>query len=96
MADRPVSVRYDPSTGALVVETGGPTITVDELGDAVSFIRADDDDERHAFFVTRPEADVLLKMVNYILDKVKVTEASRNHLQAVKPRLEALLSALGE
>jgi hypothetical protein len=90
----PISIRFDVATGALSIETGGPTITVEDLGALAGVTRVDEDDEeRVALFVTIAEADVLLKMVNYIIDKVKVTEGSRAALEAVKPRLEALRDA---
>lgn len=90
----PVGLRFDVATGALFIETGGPTVTIEDLGPLAGVTRVDEDDEeRVALFVTMEEADTLLKMVNYILDKVKITEGSRSALLAVKPRLEALRSA---
>lgn len=90
----PVGLRFDVATGALSIETGGPTVTIEDLGPLAGVTRVDEDDEeRVALFVTMEEADTLLKMVNYILDKVKITEGSRSALLAVKPRLEALRSA---
>ena len=87
----PVNLRFDVATGTLAIETGGPSISVEELGRLAAVTRTDEDDEeRLALFVSQAEADVLLKMVGYILDKVKVTEASRAALEAVKPRLESL------
>lgn len=94
----PVAIRFDSATGTLNVETGAgrPSISVEELGPLAGAVLMDsDDEERSALFVSLGEADVLLKMVNYILDKVRVTEASRQALIAVKPRLEALVAALG-
>lgn len=79
------------TTGTLSVETGGPNIAVEDLGPLAGVTRVDEDDEeRMALFVSPGEADVLLKMVNYILEKVRVTEGSRSALEAIKPRLEAL------
>lgn len=87
----PVNLRYDVATGTLAIETGGPTISIEELGRLAAMTRIDEDDEeRLALFVSQVEADVLLKMVGYILEKVKVTEGSRAALEAVKPRLESL------
>ncbi|HEV7213811.1 MAG TPA: hypothetical protein VGP33_01705 [Chloroflexota bacterium] len=87
----PVNLRFDVATGTLAIETGGPSISVEELGRLAAVTRTDEDDEeRVALFVSPSEADVLLKMVAYILDKVKVTEGSRAALEAVKPRLESL------
>ncbi|MGI8912241.1 MAG: hypothetical protein ACR2JY_00375 [Chloroflexota bacterium] len=87
----PVNLRFDVATGTLAIETGGPSISIEDLGPLAVVTRTDDDDEeRLALFVSPSEADVLLKMVVYILDKVKVTEGSRIALEAVKPRLESL------
>ena len=87
----PVNLRFDVATGTLAIETGGPSISVEELGRLAVVTRTDEDDEeRLALFVSQAEADVLLKMVSYILEKVKVTEGSRAALEAVKPRLESL------
>jgi hypothetical protein len=87
----PVNLRFDVATGTLAIETGGPSISVEELGRLAAVTRTDEDDEeRLALFVSQSEADVLLKMVGYILDKVKITEGSRAALEAVKPRLESL------
>lgn len=90
----PVTLRYDVTTGTLSVETGGPTVSIEDLGPLAGVTRVDEDDEeRVALFVSQGEADVLLKMVNYILEKVRVTEGSRTALELVKPRLEALHDA---
>ena len=87
----PVNLRFDVATGTLAIETGGPSISIEELGPlAAVTCTGDDDEERLALFVSPSEADVLLKMVGYILDKVKITEGSRSALEAVKPRLESL------
>lgn len=87
----PVNLRFDMATGTLAIETGGPSISIEELGPLAAVTRTDDDDEeRLALFVSPSEADVLLKMVGYILEKVRVTEGSRSALEAVKPRLESL------
>ena len=90
MAEQALNVRYDPSTGTLSIETGGPSVTVENVGGTGAFTRVDDDEERTALFLSETEIDVLLKMVSYILDKVKITEGSRMALQSIKPRLEEL------
>jgi len=91
MAHPPVNLRYDVATGTLAIETGGPTISVEERGPLAVVSRTDqDDEERQALFLSPGEVDVLLKMVNYILQKVTVTEGSRTTLEVVKPRLESL------
>ncbi len=94
----PITIRFDSATGTLSVETGAgrPSLSLEELGPLASAVLMDsDDEERSALFVSPGEADALLKMVNYILDKIKVTEASRLALTAVKPRLEALRDQFG-
>ena len=91
MEHPPVNLRFDVATGTLAIETGGPTISVEELGPLAVVSRTDEDDEeRQALFLSPGEVDVLLKMVNYILQKVTVTEGSRTALEVVKPRLESL------
>ena len=93
MAEHALNVRYDPSTGTLSIETSGPSVTLENVGETAAFTRVDDDEERTALFLSETEIDVLLKMVGYILDKVKITEGSRMALQNVKPRLEELRGA---
>lgn len=87
----PVTIRFDVASGTLAIETGGPSVSIEELGRLAVVARTDEDDEeRLAVFVSPAEADVLLKMIGYILEKVKITEGSRTALEAVKPRLETL------
>ena len=87
----PLTIRFEAANGELTVEIGSQTITIDELGPLRSVVRLDEDDEaRTAFFLSANEADVLLKMVNYILAGVKIRPESKETLEALKPRLEAL------
>lgn len=87
----PVNLRFDVATGTLAIETGGPSVSIEDLGPLAVVSRTDEDDEeRQALFVSPGEADVLLKMIAYILEKVKITEGSRAALEAIKPRLEHL------
>jgi hypothetical protein len=91
MERSPVNLRFDVATGTLAIETGGPGISIEDMGPLAVVSRTDEDDEeRQALFVSPGEADVLLKMIGYILDKVKITEGSRAALEAIKPRLEHL------
>ena len=45
---------------------------------------------QRALFLEQAEADTLGKMIDYILDKVRIRPESQEALRAVRPRLQAL------
>jgi hypothetical protein len=45
---------------------------------------------QRALFLEQAEADTLGKMIDYVLDRVRITEQSQEALRAVRPRLETL------
>ncbi len=85
------TVRFDPSVGSVVIESGGPSITIDNLPSSAVFLMQAEDDEQTALYVSQHEADVLIKTIRYVLDKVKITDASRAALNSLVPRLEEIL-----
>ena len=82
---------YNPDDGSVELRAGGPGITVDGLTSEVQFERMTEaGNSALALWVEPEEAVVLGKMIRYILDKVKITEASRATLQALLPRVDEL------
>ena len=80
---------YNPEDGSVELRVGGPGITVDGIPGEVQFERmTETGNGAVALWVEPPEAVVLGKMIRYILDKVKITEASRETLQALLPRVD--------
>ena len=45
---------------------------------------------QRALFLEHAEAETLGKMIDYVLDKVRITEQSQEALRAVRPRLQVL------
>lgn len=84
-------LRYDPELRSLLLSTGGRELSVTGLTPEVAFQRVPKDGPAQwALFATAEELGVLAKMVGYVLDRVKISEASRTALAALLPRVEAL------
>jgi hypothetical protein len=87
---------YNADDGSVMIETTGPAVTVDGLAGEIAFERSSSEGERElALWLDQQQADVLVKMVRYILDKVRITEESKERLADILPRLEALLERHG-
>lgn len=82
-------IRIDPDDGAVLVELPhGETVSIDGMpGCAIE--RGD----QRALFISQEEADVLGKMIDHILDKVKIRPESQEALKAVRPRLPELFGS---
>jgi hypothetical protein len=82
---------YNPEDGSIELRVGGPGVTVDGIPGEVSFEQMTaEGNSALALWIEPREADVLLKMIDYILDRVRITEPSRQTLEALRPRVESL------
>ena len=84
-------VVYNPEDGSVELRTGGPGVTVEGISAEVVFERMTPEGNSAAALWLEPhELDVLGKMIRYIVEKVKITEQSRETLQGLLPRVEGL------
>jgi hypothetical protein len=90
------TVTYDPATDTLRVELAeGPMLDLRGLGPEIVFRQVvTDQPERRALWLDARQADVLVKMMTYILDRVKISPESREALTALLPEVTALRDAL--
>jgi hypothetical protein len=83
---------YNADEGSVMIETAGPAVTVDGLVGEVAFeLTSAEVDRALALWLDPNQADVLAKMINYILQKVRITEESKQHLANILPQVEALV-----
>jgi hypothetical protein len=91
VSDEKVSVRFDRFIGTLSLELGARQITIDDLPNDTRFLfSGETDQDQHALWVTLDEADVLVKMVNHIIEKVRVSEHAKETLTELLPRIIAV------
>jgi hypothetical protein len=88
------AIRIDTVAQTVTVELTNTTVSVETPLPVQAVVWNDEADERLAFFVTQQEADVLRKMVAYILERVKVSPSSRDVLEAIVPRLDELMQTM--
>ncbi len=82
---------FNPLDGSLETRISGTGITIDGLSAELIFERMTDDGESAlALWLEPREALVLGKMIGYILEKVRITEESKETLEALLPRVESL------
>jgi hypothetical protein len=80
-------IQIDAEDGAVRVELPhGEAATIEGLHPGAPVERG----SQRALFLEPHESDVLGKMIDYILDKVKVRPESEEALRAVRPRLDEL------
>jgi hypothetical protein len=80
-------IQIDADDGAVRVELPhGEAATIEGLHPGAPVERG----TQRALFLEPDEAETLGKMIDYILDKVKVREESEQALRAVRPRLDDL------
>ena len=96
--DGRVEVKFDPFLGTLGISLGdNRQLTLDGLPPETAFIYTGEADvDQFPLWLSHEEADVLTKMVGYILSKVKVSEQATDVLSSLQPRLEALRDAAAE
>jgi hypothetical protein len=94
MDDDAPAVRYDAAAGTLHVRlAGGEEITVAGLGPDVGFWQVGGA-QHGALWLSAEHADVLSKMVDYILEKVRISAPSQQALQALAPQVAQLRDEL--
>src|SRR5262245_30529536 len=98
MDDEAPVVRYDAAAGTLEVRlSGGEDLRVAGLGADVPFWRLDAGAPPvGALWLSAGQADVLSKMVAYILERVKISDASRHTLAELAPQLAQLKEELDD
>lgn len=96
MDDSSPRLVYNPDDGSVMVQTAGPAVTVDGLVGEVTFERITPEGESTlALWLDAPQADVLAKMIRYILEKVSIRPESQQQLRDVLPQVEALVEQHG-
>ena len=92
MEDTSPRVVYNPDDGSVMVHTAGPAVTVDGIEGKIGFERmTSEGDSALALWLDAQQADVLAKMIRYILEKVRIQPESKQLLSDVLPRVEAVL-----
>jgi hypothetical protein len=80
-------IQIDADDGAVRVELPhGEAATIEGLLPGAPVVRG----SQHALFLEQDEAETLGKMIDYILDKVRIKEESEQALRSVRPRLDEL------
>ena len=80
-------ILIDAEAGEVRIEfPHGEAATIEGLDPAAPVTRG----TQHALFLDQDEAETLGKMIDYILDRVKIKEESEQALRAVRPRLDDL------
>ena len=96
MEDSSPRLVYNPDDGSVMLQTNGPAVTVDGLEAEVTFERITPEGESTlALWLDPAQADVLAKMIKYILEKVRITEESKQRLADILPQVEALVERHG-
>jgi len=97
MDDEAPIARYDPTPGSLQLRlTGGEEITIVGLGPDLPLWRGQGDTAALPLWLTAGQADVLGKMIEYILKTVKISPASRAVLEDLAPQVGQLHDELEE
>jgi len=80
-------IQIDADDGAVRVELPhGEAATIEGLHPGAVVERG----TQRALFLDESEADTLAKMIDYVLDKVRIRPESQDALRAVRPRLDTL------
>ena len=96
MEDSSPRLVYNPDDGSVMLHTSGPAVTVDGIVGEVGFERMNPDGELSlALWLDKAQADVLAKMIRYILEKVPIRPESQQALRDVLPQVEALIEQHG-
>jgi hypothetical protein len=88
------TVRYDAEAQAIEIDLDGHSIRVVGVADTRFVREGASASPEIPLWVSATEADVLVKMIEYILAKVRITPASRAALDSVLPRAREAASAL--
>ncbi len=80
-------IQIDPDDGAIRVELPhGEATTIEGLPAGATVERG----VQRALFLEQEEAETLAKMVDYVLEKVRIRPESEAALRAIRPRLDSL------
>jgi hypothetical protein len=83
---------YNPDDGSVMVQTSGPAVTVDGLIGDLEFERITPEGESTlALWLDASQADVLAKMIGYIIEKVQIRPESKQVLTDLLPQVQALV-----
>ena len=94
MDDEAPRLVYNPDDGSVELRLGGRSVTVDGIDAEIVFERMTSEGDAAApLWLATEEADVLRKMIGYILDKVRITEGSKATLAALLPRVAQIADA---
>lgn len=96
MEDSSPRLVYNPDDGSVMLQTSGPAVTVDGIvGDLVAAKMTPEGEEALALWLDSKQADVLAKMIRYILEKVTIRPESQQSLRDILPQVEALVEQHG-
>lgn len=88
-----VSVLFDRYVGALSITIGQRQITVDSLPENTEFVLSGEaETDMRPLWLHEDELSFLVKMIRYVLEKVKISSEAALALNEVLPRAEALLA----
>ncbi len=91
MDDEAPVARYDPLAGTLRLRlTGGEDVTIAGLGPDLPIWRGAGEAAGLPLWLTGGQADVLGKMIGYILQSVRISEGSRAVLEELAPQVAQL------
>ena len=80
-------IQIDADDGVVRVEfPHGEAATIEGLHPGAPVERG----TQRALFLEQQEAETLAKMIDYVLDKVRIREESEQALRAVRPKLDTL------
>jgi hypothetical protein len=83
-------IQIDADDGAVRVELPhGEAATIEGLHPGAPVERG----TQRALFLEAEEAETLAKMIDYILDKVRIKEESERALRSIRPRLDELFTS---
>jgi len=87
---------YNPDDGSVMLNLGGPAVTVDGIESEVTFERITPTGETSlALWLEAGQADVLAKMIRHILETIKIRPESQQALSDLLPLVEAVLAQHG-
>lgn len=96
MDDEAPVARYEPAAGRLHLRlTGGEEVIVTGLGPDLPLWRVDGAGEpAGALWLSATQADVLAKMIDYVLGRVKISTTAQQALQELAPAVAQLRDEL--
>ena len=96
MEDSSPRLVYNPDDGSVMLQTTGPAVTVDGIvGDLIAAKMTPEGEEALALWLDEKHADVLAKMIRYILEKVPIRPESQQQLRDILPQVEAIIEQHG-